>query len=91
MRSRGCLIPSIIRFSVMVCDDPLYSLHRADLDSDDSSDSDSDDSNAEDNWRNEYPDEEDDVRSIGEEDMRRAVEEIDLGRSEWSNVKPKMP
>uniref|UniRef100_A0A2M4BSB5 Probable RNA polymerase II nuclear localization protein SLC7A6OS n=1 Tax=Anopheles marajoara TaxID=58244 RepID=A0A2M4BSB5_9DIPT len=64
--------------SVMVCDDPLYSLHRGDLDSDDSSDSDSEDSNAEDNWRNEYPDEEDDVRSIGEEDMRRAVEEIDL-------------
>uniref|UniRef100_A0A182IYP4 Probable RNA polymerase II nuclear localization protein SLC7A6OS n=1 Tax=Anopheles atroparvus TaxID=41427 RepID=A0A182IYP4_ANOAO len=73
--------------SVMVCDDPLYSSHRG-LDSDDSSDADSEDSNAENNWRNEYPEEEDqqDDKSIGEEDILRAVEELDLdGERELSS------
>lgn len=65
--------------SIMACDDPLYSSHRG-LDSDDSSDADSEDSNAEDNWRNDYPEEENpaDDQSIGEDDMLRAVEELDL-------------
>ncbi|XP_052866941.1 probable RNA polymerase II nuclear localization protein SLC7A6OS [Anopheles cruzii] len=76
--------------SVMVCEDPLYACHRGGLDSDDSSDTDSDDSNAESHWRNEYPDEDDDARvdggSIGEDDMRRAVEELDLdGERELSS------
>lgn len=38
----------------------------------------SEDSNDEDNWRNEYPDTDDDF-SVGEEDMRRAVEELNFG------------
>uniref|UniRef100_A0A182MJ55 Probable RNA polymerase II nuclear localization protein SLC7A6OS n=1 Tax=Anopheles culicifacies TaxID=139723 RepID=A0A182MJ55_9DIPT len=73
--------------SVMVCDDPLYSSHRG-LDSDDSSDTDSEDSNAEGNWRNDYPDEEDnpDGDSVDEEDMVRAVEDLDLeGERELSS------
>lgn len=39
---------------------------------------DSEDSNDEDNWRNEYPDTDDDF-SVGEEDMRRAVEDLNFG------------
>lgn len=45
------------------------------------SDMDSEDSNDEDNWRNEYPDTDDDF-SIGEEDMRRAVEDLQMGSDE---------
>uniref|UniRef100_A0A182NUI1 Probable RNA polymerase II nuclear localization protein SLC7A6OS n=1 Tax=Anopheles dirus TaxID=7168 RepID=A0A182NUI1_9DIPT len=73
--------------SVMVCDDPLYSSHRG-LDSDDSSDADSEDSNAENNWRNDYPDEDENqyADSVGEEDMVRAVEDLDLdGERELSS------
>uniref|UniRef100_A0A182QPY2 Probable RNA polymerase II nuclear localization protein SLC7A6OS n=1 Tax=Anopheles farauti TaxID=69004 RepID=A0A182QPY2_9DIPT len=73
--------------SVMVCDDPLYSSHRW-LDSDDSSDADSEDSNAENNWRNDYPDEDENqyAESVGEEDMVRAVEDLDLdGERELSS------
>ena len=66
----------------MVCDDPLYACHRG-LDSDDSSDADSEDSNAENDWRNDYPDEDEDGladgASVGEDDMVRAVEDLDLG------------
>ncbi|XP_053676866.1 probable RNA polymerase II nuclear localization protein SLC7A6OS [Anopheles nili] len=77
-------IPDLHDLSVMVCDDPLYSSHRG-LDSDDSSDTDTEDSNAENNWRNEYPDEED-ANSIGEVDMVRAVEDLDLdGERELSS------
>lgn len=69
-------------YSVMVCDDPLYACHRG-LDSDDSSDADSEDSNAENDWRNDYPDEDEDGladgASVGEDDMVRAVEDLDLG------------
>lgn len=40
----------------------------------------SEDSNSESHWRNEYPDEdEDDDESIGENDMRRAVNNLDIG------------
>uniref|UniRef100_A0A182TA64 Probable RNA polymerase II nuclear localization protein SLC7A6OS n=1 Tax=Anopheles maculatus TaxID=74869 RepID=A0A182TA64_9DIPT len=75
-------IDNLDDLSVMVCDDPLYSTHRG-LDSDDSSDVDSEDSNAENNWRNDYPDE---GESIGDEDMVRAVEDIDLdGERELSS------
>lgn len=38
----------------------------------------SEDSNDEDHWRNEYPDTDDDF-SVGEEDMRRAVEDLKFG------------
>lgn len=48
--------------------------------SDAESDSDSEDSNSESHWRNEYPDEDEDGdESIGEKDMRRAVNNLDLG------------
>ncbi|XP_050077946.1 probable RNA polymerase II nuclear localization protein SLC7A6OS [Anopheles maculipalpis] len=73
-------IDNLDNLSVMVCDDPLYSSHRG-LDSDDSSDAYSEDSNAENNWRNDYPDEDEDQQegeSIGDEDMVRAVEDLDL-------------
>lgn len=40
-------------------------------------DDDSEDSNAENNWRNDYPDSE--PSSIDEEDMIKAVENINLG------------
>lgn len=42
------------------------------------SENDSEDSNEEDNWRNDYPDTDDDF-SVGEEDMRRAVEDLNFG------------
>lgn len=42
------------------------------------SDNDSEDSNDEDNWRNDYPDTDDNF-SVGEEDMRRAVEDLNFG------------
>lgn len=42
------------------------------------SDNNSEDSNDEDNWRNEYPDTDNEF-SVGEEDMRRAVEELNFG------------
>lgn len=39
----------------------------------DDSDGDTDDSNDENNWRNDYPDTEEDNDSVNENDMRRAV------------------
>lgn len=42
----------------------------------------SEDSNAEDNWRNDYPDTDEDF-SVGEEDMRRAVEDIGIGMEHY--------
>lgn len=43
----------------------------------------SDDSNAENNWRNDYPDDEEGDRgsSIGENEMRRAMEDFDIGKN----------
>lgn len=39
----------------------------------------SEDSNAENNFRNDYPDTDEDF-SVGEEDMRKAIEEINFGK-----------
>lgn len=47
----------------------------------------SEDSNSESHWGNEYPDEDedgDDDESIGERDMRRAVNNLDIGMSKRS-------
>ncbi|XP_058453286.1 probable RNA polymerase II nuclear localization protein SLC7A6OS [Malaya genurostris] len=64
--------------SVAIYDDPLYSSHRDICESDDESE----DSNDENNWRNDYPDEDDDVfgdaDSVDEDDMRRAVQNLDI-------------
>lgn len=38
----------------------------------------SDDSNDENHWANEYPDTDDDF-SVGEADMRKAIEDLDFG------------
>lgn len=62
-------------------DDLMYQVNDDTLDK---SDIDSEDSNDEANWRNEYPDT-DDGLSIGEEDMRRAVEDLNFG-SENDNL-----
>lgn len=62
-------------FSILEYNDYLYSLPRLvnDGDSDKDADEEEDeDSNDENNWRNEYPD--DDNESIGERQMRRAME-----------------
>lgn len=68
--------------SVAIYDDPLYSSHRGLGDRSDSMGEESEDSNDENNWRNDYPDEDEDVfgdcQSVGDDDMRRAVEELDL-------------
>ena len=62
-------------------DYPLYFDHRSLNNAPDTDDS--EDSNDENNWRNDYPDEDDnaygeDDESIDEDDMRRAVEQIDI-------------
>lgn len=50
--------------------------------SDSEQNSDDEDSNDENFWRNDYPDEDDyDEDSIGDEDMRRAVEDFDIGKN----------
>lgn len=71
------------RYSVAIYDDPLYSSHRGLGDRSDSDGGESEDSNDENNWRNDYPDEDEDVfgeaASVDEDDIRRAVEEFDLG------------
>lgn len=73
----------IFRYSVAIYDDPLYSSHRGLGDRSDSDGGESEDSNDENNWRNDYPDEDEDVfgeaASVDEDDIRRAVEEFDLG------------
>ncbi|XP_053695888.1 probable RNA polymerase II nuclear localization protein SLC7A6OS [Sabethes cyaneus] len=64
--------------SVAIYDDPLYSNHRGGS----TGDEDTEDSNDENNWRNDYPDEDDDIfgeaNSVGEEEIRRAVEDFDF-------------
>lgn len=65
-------------------DDYLYSQSRIVNPNDLSSDEDlneDEDSNDENNWRNEYPDEEEDCDSVGENDMRRAVQNMNMGKS----------
>lgn len=61
--------------------DDLYEGRYADTGYDDESDTHSEDSNSENHWRNEYPDEDEygDDESIGESDMRRAVNNLDIG------------
>lgn len=47
---------------------------------------DSEDSNAENNWRNDYPDEESDLESVTEEDMMKAVKRMNVdGESDLSS------
>lgn len=60
--------------------DALFSQNR--LTNDDSdSEEDEDDSNDENNWRNDYPDEDEmsDDESVGERQMRRAMNNLDFG------------
>lgn len=52
------------------------------LDDDESS---SEDSNAESNWRNEYPDEDEDVESINDSDMIDAVENLNFKDNDLSS------
>lgn len=49
-------------------------------DSDDEINLDEDDSNDENNWRNDYPEEENDGDSIGENDMRDAMNRFTIGK-----------
>lgn len=59
-----------------------YDLYRdaAKSDSEDN-DSEDEDSNDENNWRNDYPDEDDYNESVGEDDMREAMEDFDIGKN----------
>lgn len=69
--------------SIHPFNDDLYAGRYADNGYSDAEDTHSEDSNSESNWRNEYPDEDedndDDDESIGEKDMRRAVNNLDIG------------
>lgn len=76
----------IILHSVYPLNDDLYAGRYGDNGYIDESDSHSEDSNSETHWRNEYPDEDDedyddDNESIGEREMRRAVNNIVIGKS----------
>lgn len=62
----------VSNYTIRPFDDVVYQANDETLNG---SDYDSEDSNDEANWRNEYPDTDDDL-SIGEEDMRRAVEDM---------------
>ncbi|XP_055319772.1 probable RNA polymerase II nuclear localization protein SLC7A6OS [Sitodiplosis mosellana] len=64
----------ISNYTIRPFDDLVY---QANDDTLNDSDLDSEDSNDEAHWRNEYPDT-DDGHSIGEEDMRRAVEDLNF-------------
>jgi Transcription factor Iwr1 len=71
---------AIFRSSVVEYGEYIYTTHRGDegnLESDDS-----EDSNEENNWRNDYPEEEDNS-SIDENDMRAAMGRCDLGKKRW--------
>lgn len=61
--------------SIRPFDDLVYRLNDDTLNDTDNG---TDDSNDENNWRNDYPDTDDDF-SIGEDDMRRAVEDLNVG------------
>lgn len=65
----------INNYTIRPFDDLVY---QANDDTLNDSDMDSEDSNDEAHWRNEYPDT-DDGLSVGEEDMRRAVEDLNFG------------
>lgn len=68
----------INNYTIRPFDDLVYQANDETLND---SDFDSEDSNDEANWRNEYPDT-DDGQSIGEEDMRRAVQDMHFGSDE---------
>lgn len=76
------LICSLIILSIRPLDDLTFGTAR-DNGQRDSSDE-SEDSNDENNWRNEYPDTEeegnDDDNSVDENDMRRAFNSMDMGK-----------
>lgn len=66
-------------FSILEYNDYLYSRPRL-TNSDSESDSGSEDSNDENNWRNDYPDEEEmSDDSIGERQMRQAMNNFEIG------------
>lgn len=56
----------------------IYDAYRTNRDNE-SSEHETDDSNDENNWRNEYPDTDENDSIIDDEDIRRAVEDFDLG------------
>lgn len=68
--------------SVVEYVEDYYSSYREPEDRD--SENESEDSNDENNWRNDYPDEDemagDDNSSVGEADMRRAMNDFDIGK-----------
>lgn len=65
--------------SVQPFDDLIYGTHRENGVNDTWDSEESEDSNDENNWRNDYPDtEEEDEESVGESDIRLAVENMDL-------------
>lgn len=66
-------------YSILEYNDYLYSRARLENSDDESDDNEDEDSNDENNWRNDYPDEDEDVESIGERDMRRAMDDLDFG------------
>ena len=65
--------------SILEYNDYLYSRPRLMNDSESDNDNlEDEDSNDENNWRNDYPDEDDDNESVGERQMRNAVENFDI-------------
>lgn len=64
--------------SILDYNDYLYSRPRLINESESDDNMEDEDSNDENNWRNDYPDEEDDNESVGERQMRSAVENFDL-------------
>lgn len=74
---------SFCLFSILEYNDYLYSRPRlVNSDSDDEVDVEDEDSNDENNWRNDYPDEEveiSDNESVGERQMRLAMNNFEIG------------
>ena len=62
----------------MEYNDYLYSRPRLMNDSDSDDNMEDEDSNDENNWRNDYPDEDDDNTSVGECQMRNAIANFDI-------------
>ena len=67
-------------FSILEYNDYLYSRPRLTNSDSESDDHEDEDSNDENNWRNDYPDEDEmSDNSIGEREMRRAMNDIEIG------------
>ncbi|CAO1312238.1 unnamed protein product [Diamesa serratosioi] len=64
--------------SILEYNDYLYSRPRLMNDSESDDNVEDEDSNDENNWRNDYPDEDDDNISVGERQMRNAIANFDL-------------